>query len=66
MDRKENEYAWKVLFKEIKTRNFNLDIKNGNTSEEEIAQSAEELISILENSFKKSIALLAEIKKDQK
>ena len=65
-DRKENEYAWKVLFKEIKTRNFNLDIKNGNTSEEEIAQSAEELISILENSFKKSIALLAEIKKDQK
>ena len=62
-DRKENEYAWKVPFEEIKTRNFNLDIKNENTSEVEITQSTEELISVLEASFQRSSMILDEIKK---
>ena len=62
-DRKENKYAWKVPFEEIKTRNFNLDIKNENTSQEEITQSTEELISILEASFQRSSMILDEIKK---
>ncbi|WP_413998133.1 N-6 DNA methylase [Flavobacterium sp. W1B] len=63
LDRKENEYAWRVSFEEIKKRNFNLDIKNENTSEEEIAQSTQELISILENSFQRSSIILDAIKK---
>jgi type I restriction enzyme M protein len=63
LDRKENEYAWKVTFEEIKNRNFNLDIKNGNTSEKQIIESTEELISILETSFQRSSMILNEIKK---
>ena len=62
-NRAENEYSWKVSFKEIKNRNFNLDIKNGNISEKKITESTEELISILETSFQRSSIILSEIKK---
>ena len=62
IDRKENEYSWKVSLEEIKQRNFNLDINNTNVPEEE-RLSTEELLSILDSSFQKSTALLAEIKK---
>jgi type I restriction enzyme M protein len=63
IDRKENECAWRVSIEEIKQRNFNLDIKNVNVSEEEKLFSTEELLSTLDSSFQKSAALLAEIKK---
>lgn len=33
-NREENEYAWKVSIKEIKERNYNLDIKNPNATQE--------------------------------
>jgi len=33
--REENEFAWKVSFEEIKERNFNLDIKNPNSEDED-------------------------------
>ncbi|SHM51920.1 class I SAM-dependent DNA methyltransferase [Flavobacterium saccharophilum] len=61
--RKENEYAWKVSIQEIKKREFNLDIKNANVLQEENLHSTEELLVILDSSFQKSSALLAEIKK---
>ena len=61
--REENEHAWKVSIQEIKGRNFNLDIKNPNVSEEVISYSTKDLISILDNSFQKSTELLEEIKK---
>ncbi|WP_445737621.1 N-6 DNA methylase [Mariniflexile sp.] len=63
VDRKENDYAWKVRFEEIKERKFNLDIKNPNVTEFVKLHSTQELISILETSFQKSSELLAEIKK---
>ena len=62
-NRKENDYAWKVSYKEIKNRNFNLDIKKENTSEKQKLETTEELISILETSFQRSSMLLNEIKK---
>jgi len=62
-NRKETEYAWKVTFKEIKSRNFNLDIKNSNVLEQEKLYSTQDLISIIETSFHKSSELLDEIKK---
>lgn len=62
-NRTENDYAWKVSYKEIKNRNFNLDIKNEISSEKAIIESTEELISILETSFQKSSMILREIKK---
>ena len=34
-NREENEYAWKVDVEEIKANNYNLDIKNPNTPQEE-------------------------------
>lgn len=62
-NRTENEYAWKVSSKEIKNRNFNLDIKSEFSSEKAIVESTEELISILETSFQRSSIILNEIKK---
>ncbi|MBL7202993.1 MAG: SAM-dependent DNA methyltransferase [Desulfobacteraceae bacterium] len=35
-DRKENQYAWRVSIKEIKKRNYNLDIKNPHQAENNI------------------------------
>ena len=62
-DRKENEYAWKVSLKEIKKRNFNLDIENRYVSEEEKTYSTEELLTKIDSSFQKSATLFKEIKK---
>lgn len=62
-NRTENDYAWKVSFKEIKNRNFNLDIKSEISSEKAIVETTEELISILETSFQRSSMILDEIKK---
>lgn len=63
LDRKKNEYAWKVTSEEIKSRKFNLDIKNPNVSDQEKLYSTQELISILETSFQRSSMILDELKK---
>jgi len=63
VDRKENEFSWRVSKIEIKKRNFNLDIKNPHISEEEKLYSTEELLIKIDSSFQKSATLLAEIKK---
>ncbi|RLA21667.1 MAG: SAM-dependent DNA methyltransferase [Gammaproteobacteria bacterium] len=43
-DRVENEQAWKVSIKEIKARNYNLDIKNPH-QEEQIIHNPDELLA---------------------
>ena len=49
-NRENNEYAWKVSIKEIKERNYNLDIKNPYIEEEEEEFTLDELM----NKFKKN------------
>ncbi|MCU7548140.1 type I restriction-modification system subunit M [Chitinophagaceae bacterium LB-8] len=61
--RVENEYAWKVSVKEIKNRNYNLDIKNPNVVKEQHEYASSELMELLSKSFKKSNELLEELKK---
>lgn len=63
INRKENEYARKISFEEIKKRKFNLDIKNVHILNDEKLDSTEELLIKIDNSFQKSTALLAEIKR---
>lgn len=63
-DRKENELSWKTSLEEIKTRNFNLDIKNPYLLEEEKLYTTEEILVKMDASFRKSIEILAEIKKE--
>ncbi len=61
-NRVENEYAWKVSADAIRDRNFNLDIKNPNSAEEEQLQSTGEIIEKLAKSMHNSLALLEKIK----
>lgn len=63
-NREENEYAWKVSIDEIKSRNYNLDIKNPTKAEEEKQYSSKELIEMLDKSIAKSKSTLDLIKKD--
>ena len=61
-NREENEYAWKVSIEEIKSRNYNLDIKNPNKQTEEFVHSTEELIDRIDMNLEKSKNLLQELK----
>ena len=61
-NREENEYAWKVSIEEIKSRNYNLDIKNPNKDKPDDILSSSELILKLESNINKSIALINKIK----
>lgn len=60
--REENQYAWKVSADEIKKRNYNLDIKNPHTSEEQHSYTSAELIELLDKSFSRSHELLQQLK----
>ena len=60
--REENQYAWKVSIEEIKSRNYNLDIKNPNKQTEEFVHSTEELIDRIDMNLEKSKNLLQELK----
>lgn len=60
--REENQYAWMVSVDEIKNRNYNLDIKNPNVSEQSHEYTSAELMDLLDKSFEKSHTLLAELK----
>ncbi|MDQ3844457.1 MAG: type I restriction-modification system subunit M [Bacteroidota bacterium] len=62
--RVENGYAWKVSAEEIRSRNYNLDIKNPNTTEAQHQYTSSELIELLGKSFAKSNELLNELKKE--
>ena len=63
-NREENEYAWKVSIEEIKNRNYNLDIKNPNKTEEKMTYSKNELIKKMMNNQKKIIDILGELMND--
>lgn len=61
-NREENEYAWKVSIEEIKSRNYNLDIKNPSTLIEQELKSSSAIIKDLENSMKRSVLILEKLK----
>jgi type I restriction enzyme M protein len=61
-NREENEYAWKVSIEEIKSRNYNLDIKNPSKEECGITYTSVELIDRLNNNNRKIAEILEEIR----
>ncbi len=63
-NRTEGDVAWKVSIDEIVERGWDLDIKNPTKQEKEIAYSTEELIEMLEYSFKESQKILDSLKSE--
>jgi type I restriction enzyme M protein len=63
-NRIESKHAWKVGVDEIKSRNYNLDIKNPNVVEENHEYTSSELMDLLDKSFEKSHRLLEQLKRD--
>jgi type I restriction enzyme M protein len=63
-NREEGEYSWKVSIDALKEKGFELDIKNPNKKEETIEYTSDELMMKLEKSFKESLELLGDIKKE--
>lgn len=61
-NRVENEQAWRVTVERIAETGWNLDIKNPFVKEEKSAYTTAELLDMLNASFKKSDALLAELR----
>jgi len=61
-NRNENEQAWRIPVKTLQENGFNLDIKNPHIAEEEHMYSSTELLSMLDDSFKKSDELLSKLK----
>ena len=62
-NRDENQYAWKVSIEEIKSRNYNLDIKNPNNKGAEIELTKDEIIDRIESNLIKAHELLNFIKR---
>lgn len=58
--------AWKVPVEHIAESGWNLDIKNPFVKEEEVTHSTAELLDMLSASFKKSDALIEELKNELK
>lgn len=61
IDRKENEYAWKVSISEIRDNGNNLDIKNKQTVVEESNESTQNILQSLRDSIKRSEKILVDI-----
>ena len=61
-NRAENEYAYKVSIEDIKSRNYNLDIKNPHKKEEEELLDTTEIINAIEENFKQATTILESIK----
>lgn len=64
--REENEYAWKVSVEELKERNYNFDIRNPHTAEEEQKYTSSELMDLLAKSFMRSSQLLKQLEQELK
>jgi hypothetical protein len=60
------QYAWKINIEELKTKNFNLDIKNPNKTLGLDNKSSDEIIESLITSFEKSKKLVEEIRGELK
>lgn len=63
-NREENAYAWKVSAEELKKRNYNFDIKNPNSTQEQHQYTSNELIALLGQSFAKSNQLLKQLEEE--
>lgn len=61
-NRQESEICWKVDIETIKARNYDLDIKNPNKSDEEHEYTSNELIHKLEESLLTTHTLIKQIK----
>lgn len=61
-DRKETDFAWKVSIKDIKKRNYNLDISSPYYGEDDEKLSSSEILIRLEKSIEKSQELLLSLK----
>lgn len=61
-NRTESDVAWKVDISTIIDRNYDLDIKNPRKIEETHEYTSQELLSLLNESFAKSHALLSQLK----
>ncbi len=59
--RAENEYAWRVALAEIKARNYNLDIKNPHTEEDNHGDPAKLL-----SHYQERLRLVAELRAELK
>ena len=62
-NREESEVCWKVSIDALQARNFDLDIKNPNKTEEIIEHSSAELMTQLSDSLTKTNQLLDQLKK---
>ena len=62
--RKESDLAWKVSIDKIIENGYNLDIKNPHTPETEQKHTTQELLELLNNSFRTSHDLLRTLKKE--
>lgn len=63
--RVENEHAWKVSVEEVKKSNYNLDINNPHTKDEEVEQkSALEMIRKLKTSQEKVFDIINELENE--
>jgi len=58
------KYCWKVSIDEVRSRNYNLDINNPNSGNNEKKLSSKEIIEILETDMKENIDLLEKIRKE--
>jgi type I restriction enzyme M protein len=61
-NRVENDFAWKVSIKDIKKRNYNLDISSPYFGEEDEKLTSDDLMQMLEKSIKRSQELLSSLK----
>lgn len=62
-NREESDVCWKVSIDTLQARNFDLDIKNPNKTEEIIEHSSAELMTQLSDSLTKTNQLLDQLKK---
>ncbi|WDF77714.1 N-6 DNA methylase [Mucilaginibacter sp. KACC 22773] len=63
VNRTEHQFAWRTSIQQIKEKGINLDIKNPNTSIEEITESTHDILKSLRESVKISEKILSDIEK---
>lgn len=63
-NRTESEVAWKVSIETIKARNYDLDIKNPQKTEDLHEYTSQEIIGLLEKSFARSQDLLNQMREE--
>lgn len=59
-----SDYAWKITLKEIQAKNYNLDCKNPNAGNAIVHKDPQKIIADIEESEKRIVKLLREIKKE--